>query len=125
MGDELILMVRGSWVPLGNFQAAVGRIIATGLTFVPADEQAQAQELCASMLDEFAAHARPSQPDDVVLRDEAADRLLYAFTAEVVQGNPCRHGSSTGCANRPRLRLASVLAIETSGRHAGSVRSRR
>ena len=35
MAGELILLVRGSWVPLAEFQAAVGRIIATGLSFVP------------------------------------------------------------------------------------------
>ena len=86
MAGELILLVRGSWVPLAEFQAAVGRIIATGLSFVPDAEQAEAQQLCASMLDEFTDSARPLRPADVVLRGEAANRVLRAFTAEVVEG---------------------------------------
>jgi hypothetical protein len=86
VAEELILFVRGAWVPFADFQVVVGRIIATGLKFVPESDQAEARTVCLEMLDDLVAMARPKRAGDPVLRGDAAMRVYRECTAEVVDG---------------------------------------
>jgi hypothetical protein len=84
--EELIVRIRESWVPLADFQAAMGRIFGRLIELTPEEAQPEGSELAFRFLDNVVLKARPSRPGDVVLRGSEGEALIVSFLAEAATG---------------------------------------